>query len=63
MKTIYHTQLDDLQEVREQATGLEREEIQKKIDDIFFKNPPKKREKREKKKKKFKIKDPDDMWY
>ncbi|GAH10584.1 unnamed protein product, partial [marine sediment metagenome] len=56
---IYHTQLDDLQEAREQATGLEREEIQKKIDDIFFKNPPKKRQK----KRKIKIKDPDDMWY
>ncbi len=57
---VYHTQLEDLQELREQATGLEKKEIQKKIDALFFSNPKKHKQK----KKKVRIpKDPDDMWY
>lgn len=61
MKTkIYSSDLENLQELREQARGSERKEIQQRIDDIFLKNPPKVR----KKKKKIRMpKDPDDMWY
>lgn len=60
MKRVYSTDLTDLQEEREHATGGLRKEVQQKIDDLFFKNPSKVR----KKKKKFRMpKDPDDMWY
>jgi hypothetical protein len=56
---IYSTELDDLQELRESASGGVKKNIQKKIDDIFFKNPIRKK----KKKKQHKITNPDDMWY
>ena len=56
---IYSTELGDLQGLREQATGDSRLEIQKRIDDHFFKNPTIVR----KKKKKIRIQDEEDMWY
>ena len=55
---IYSTELEDLWVLREEATGDSRLEIQKKIDDHFFKNPKIVR----KKKKKIRIQDEEDMW-
>lgn len=59
MKKIYSTELADLQELREGASGNDKKRIQKKIDNIFFENPPRKK----KKKKQHRISNPDDMWY
>ena len=56
---VYYTELDDLQELREGASGNDKKKIQKKIDDIFFKNPTRKK----KQKKQHRITNPDDMWY
>lgn len=38
---IYSTELEDLQVLRYEATGESRNDIQRKIDDHFFKNPEK----------------------
>jgi hypothetical protein len=56
---IYSNNLEDLQELRDSSTGDERKEVQKRIDDIFYKNPVKK----EKKKRKRRITNPDDLWW
>ncbi len=57
---VYSTELADLQELREGASGNDKKDIQKKIDDIFFKNPTRKKKN---KKKQHRITNPDDMWY
>lgn len=57
---VYSNDLASLQDMREDAHGEELKSIQAKIDNYFFKDPPKQGRK---KKKKIRISNPDDMWW
>lgn len=60
MKKENKSELEYLQDARDNANGPELVKAQRKIDDYFMKNPPKNRNK---KRKRFKARNDDDLWW